>query len=69
MVKKNYGKYINKMLVTMSLTKGGWFDRFMKGNNTWTGVILRKYFDLYLESLHALLKILDRYRKEVESYQ
>ena len=52
-----------KMLVTMSLTRGEWFWRLMKGNNMWTEFIRRREFDLSMEALHDLWKALEIYWK------
>ena len=38
----------NKILVTMSPTRGEWLWRFMKGNKMWTEVVRRRDFDLSL---------------------
>ena len=43
------------MLITTSSTGGGYFEKFMKGNNIRTDVIRRVSFALSLEDLHALL--------------
>ena len=47
----------NKIMVTMSPTRGGCFWRFMKGNKIWTEVVRRRDFDLSLEALHAMWKV------------